>query len=428
MKNLSQEARQSLFQGISLKRIHSLRILQSNSFQLSQMIFKFLESNPVLEEIPPEEQQFTAREKYLFQNSGDFSDTEEKETLEQHLIGQISFSSEEEEICKAAIKLAGNLTNHGFLNGGIEDLSKDLKIPLPIAKKAKTFIQTLDPPGIAAGNLQESLLVQIKSFPERKGKEIALEIIKNHLPLIEKNQLEKIGKYFGSKQRVKEALLFISELNPRPGAQFFENHPSIIRPDILVIEEEKGEFKAQLIRSHLPQIQISNTYKNLLSTTEEESVKEYIRKKIKSANELLFAIQQRQETLLKISQAIVDHQTEYFLEGNKKIRPLAMMEIAQKVNLHLSTISRACSEKYLQSSQGIIQMKKFFSANHFKKSIEEIYALLREIIAQENKSHPLGDSEIQTILEKKGVSLARRTVAKYREKLRIPSKNLRKIF
>ena len=435
MINSIQEQKQSLSHNLSPYLLQSADILQANSIQLEKILQQALATNPILEEVSPLEEKNTSLPQSSTSISPQFPTQlpiAQDETLADFLANQISASNAKKEIRETAKILANNLSDNGFLRNDLKELAKDGKISLSNLKEAKNLLNRLEPAGIGASNLKECLLIQLSRLPKNPIQEKAMNLVANHSSLLAEKKYKEIEKLnlIGNKTQIKKVIDLLSSLNPKPGEKFSQQKPLIVSADIMLIPNSKGEFEIELVRENLPQVQISNYYKDLLSTSNDESVRKYIKGKIQKADYLINAIRQRQETILKITKAILQGQKEYLRRGKEKLKPMKMQEIAEQVDLHPSTISRACAGKFLASPQGLIELREFFSSgqNDETFSATAIREIIAKMIAQEDKLKPLSDSQIQKLLCKQKIKLARRTIAKYREQIGILPKHLRKSF
>ena len=301
------------------------------------------------------------------------------------------------------------------------------------AEEALRIVQALDPPGVAGRSLKEVLLLQLGLDPE-KYKDVR-HIIENHLQDIQSNRFPKIAKALGTDiEEVKERIAFIKMLNPRPGSLFAAKEAHYIIPDVVVVEVD-GDYEVRLEDTYIPRLHISPHYRRMLTEERDNpKVREFIKKKIESAKWLIESIEQRQNTLLRISREIVDVQRGFLDYGLEHLRPLKMQHIADRVGVHVSTVSRALSTKYIQTPRGIYPMKFFFtggtvSQDGTMESTVSIKQKVRDIIEKEDKRHPLSDEDIARILRTdQGLEIARRTVTKYRKQLSIPSSRQRRMY
>lgn len=308
-------------------------------------------------------------------------------------------------------------------DAGVEQLKR--------AEQALALIQSLDPPGIAARDLRECLLAQLS--PEMDCYEELRTLIANHLEDLRDNRLPLIQKITGySFDTIQEAWTELRKLNPKPGAQFADVFVPTVNPDVIVERGEDGKYKVIVDDSRTPTLHISRYYRErLASGTATPEEREYIKRKINAAQWLIESIEQRRNTLTRVSQAIVDHQTRFLDDGPEFIEPLKMQQIADKVGVHVTTVSRAVDDKYIQTPRGIFPLKRFFVGGTKSEEGEDvawdiIRLRLQEIVDHEDKASPYSDDELVEELKKRGLVVARRTVTKYRQKMDIPSSRQRR--
>ena len=258
-------------------------------------------------------------------------------------------------------------------------------------------------------------------------------LISNHLEDLEHNRLPQIERKTGySIEVIKDALEHLRKLNPKPGAAFTSTYVQPVQPDVFVELIEGGKYKVRLEDGHTPNLFISPYYRKLLTSTDtDEKTREYIKRKINSAQWLIESIEQRRNTLTRVAQAIVDHQTEFLNKGPESIEPLKMQQIADKVGVHVTTVSRAVDDKWIQTPRGIFPLKRFFVGGTVSAAGEEVAwdtvrMKLQEVIDKEDKANPLSDDDLVQELHKHGLTVARRTVTKYRKAMDIPSSRQRR--
>lgn len=349
-----------------------------------------------------------------------------------HQLGELDVEPKLMAMCERIIS-ALDAKDGGYLRSSLRDLLPADASPddQQLAEKALTLVQSLDPPGVAARDLRECLLLQLRPqidlYDEQKT------LISNHLEDLRDNRLPQIMKATGfSIDRIKEAWEELRKLNPKPAAQFAEVHVPAVEPDVEVQRGEGGKWNVIVEESRTPQLFISKHYRERLASgeaTPEE--REYIKRKVQAAQWLIESIEQRRNTLTKVAQAIVEHQTAFLEDGPEHIHPLKMQQIADKVGVHVTTVSRAVDDKYIQTPRGIYPLRRFFVGGTQTEGGEDvawdiIRIRLQEIIDKEDKASPLSDDEIVTELKKQGLDVARRTVTKYRQKMSIPSSRQRR--
>lgn len=361
--------------------------------------------------------------------------TERPESLNDFLMHQLAELEIDTGVEQLAERIISTLDarNGGYFKSSLRDLlpAEHTEADLALAEEALAIVQSLDPPGIAARNLSECLLNQLSpDFDHYAELKILIE---NHLEDLAENRLPLIEKKAGiSIEQIQEARAEFHRLNPKPGAAFLETHVPIVNPDVVVETDNAGKYTIRLEDDRIPALRISEYYRNRLAdpnASQEE--REFIRRKIESANWLVEAIQQRRNTVHKVAQAIVDYQKKFLDDGPEHIEPLKMQQIADVVGVHVTTISRAVDDKWIQTPRGIFPLKRFFvhgtrSEDGEDIAWETIRIKLTELIEKENKLKPFSDDDLVKELAKAGLTVARRTITKYRKKLDIPSSRQRK--
>ena len=355
------------------------------------------------------------------------------ESLNDYLHHQLSWFDIEPPVRQLCDRIIYNLDANGYLQGRLEDLLDPDAPPtqLDLARRALAVVQKLDPPGVAARDLKECLLLQLT--PGMENYEQLKTLIANHLEDLEHNRLPQIERKTGySLELIKETLEHLRHLNPKPGAAFSPTYVQPVQPDVFVELTEEGRYKVRLEDGRTPNLFISPYYRKLLMNGEtDEKTREYIKRKINAAQWLIESIEQRRNTLTKVAQAIVEHQTEFLNKGPESIEPLKMQQIADKVGVHVTTVSRAVDDKWIQTPRGIFPLKRFFVGGTVSAAGEEVAwdtvrMKLQEIIDKEDKANPLSDDDLVTELGKHGLTVARRTVTKYRKAMSIPSSRQRR--
>ena len=356
-------------------------------------------------------------------------------TLYDHLLLQLRELELEDELFSMAERIASTLDAEGggYLTIPLESLLRnDLdQQRLDLAQQALFVLQQLDPIGVAARNLEECLLLQL-SEEHPFYRELHL-LITNHLEDLEHNRLPLIQKQTGlSIDDIQLIWEELRQLNPKPAASFVEKPIISVVPDVFVHKEDDGRYVVSVEERDIPQLCISNYYRRRLKANDAKTEeKEFLRRKLNGAQWLIDAIQQRQATLLKVSQAIVDHQYRVIEDGLEAIIPLKMQQIADQVGVHVTTVSRAVDDKWIQTPRGIFPLRGFFVGGTTGDDGEDvawdnIRTKLQEIIDQEDKAKPHSDDELVRRLKQAGLSVARRTITKYRKKMGIPSSRQRK--
>ena len=355
------------------------------------------------------------------------------QTLQDYLTNQLAWFDLDPPARQMAERIIYGLDANGYLSGRLEDLIDPNAGPeeLALAKRALATVQKLDPPGIGAHDLRECLLLQL--IPAMHFYEQLRTLISGHLEDIEHNRWPVIQRRTGySMDLIQDTLHELRKLNPKPGADFGEVHAPTVTPDVFVDMTEDGHYKVRLEDGRTPNLFISPYYRKLLMKGDATDVeKEWIKRKINSAQWLIESIEQRRSTLTRVAQAIVDHQTEFLSKGPEAIEPLKMQQIADKVGVHVTTVSRAVDDKWIQTSRGIFPLKRFFgggttSADGDEVAWDTVRLKLQEIVDGESKQHPYSDDELVKELDKRGLTVARRTVTKYRKAMKIPSSRQRR--
>lgn len=355
------------------------------------------------------------------------------QSLQDYLHDQLGWFEIEADLRQMCDRIIYNLDANGYLQGRLEDLIDPDAGPeqLAAAQRALAVVQKLDPPGVAARDLRECLLAQL--LPGMPYYEQLKTLISNHLEDLEHNRMPLIERRTGySIAVIQQALLELRKLNPKPGANFGESFVPNVTPDVFVEQGDDGNYKVRLEDGRTPNLYISPYYRKLLTSGDTNAeTREYIKRKINSAQWLIESIEQRRNTLTRVAQAIVDHQTEFLKNGPESIEPLKMQQIADKVHVHVTTVSRAVDDKWIQTPRGIFPLKRFFcggtvSADGEEVAWDTVRLKLQEIIDGENKQHPFSDDELVKELSKHGLTVARRTVTKYRKAMNIPSSRQRR--
>lgn len=354
-------------------------------------------------------------------------------SMTDYLMEQLNYLSLDETDNKIGEYLIWNTKDDGYLDESvtIEGIAEIFECKPAKVESVLKQIQKFDPVGIGARNLQECLLVQLQEMSPKP--KLALLVVRDHFEDFKNKRYEKILSELGiDRDELKNIIDLIARLNPKPGVGLYNSKHNYIIPDFIV-EKVENEFVVTLNDWNIPPLRISKTYKELLhnkNNTDKET-KQYIRKKIESAKWFISSIYQRKITMLNVMEAIVEKQYDFFEKGPTHIRPLIMREIADMINMDISTVSRVANGKYVQTDFGIFELKYFFTERIQMNDGEEVStrkvkARISEMIESENPDKPLSDEKISQILTSEGFPVARRTVAKYREQLNIPVARLRK--
>ena len=444
----------------------SLEILQASTLELTQIITQALETNPVLEDATesisldaegPDADEVDSLD-YLNETDDDWRDSrilegrvaqwtgEDEErrqhlyesivapvTLQQHLQQQLDLSMVDPKVREAAQAILGNLDERGFLDLPAKDLGIRLGIKPAYLNAALRLVQTFDPAGLGAANITESLLLQL----ERKGgtETIEYKVVRDHLEDLARKRHPQIAKALGTSiERITEAASRIGRLTLNPGGDFNPSGNPYIQPDVIIERDEDGSLSARLTGENLPDLRINDFYKDMLGKDGVNAkARQFLRDQIRDGRSLIRSISLRQETILAIAHKLIAHQADFFNKGPRHLRPLTMNEIADELGMHATTVSRAVAGKYLQTPQGLMEMRSFFATGYHTRDGEEVSntgvrEAIQQLVAAENPAKPLSDEALMKALAKQGIKVARRTVAKYREQLNILPSHLRKSF
>jgi RNA polymerase sigma-54 factor len=456
-------------QALSPQMQQSLQLLQTPVAELRQLVASEMASNPVLEEMGPSSMTADPQEipdvqdeanrrdlrisslqeewrEYMPQSgsvsSGSFSSEDEERrrflfdsqtsrpTLREAVISQAAGYPESELIIVEAI--AGNLDHDGYLRISPDDLASSIPVLPNQLEKVLEKVRQFEPAGVAAHDLADCLCLQLARRGEGNG--LAARILKHHLDQLARHRFDEIAKAIRVPlDDVAAAARLIATLEPKPGRPFAETDEQGVIPDLMVLPEG-DHFVVRLNEEELPRLRISGEYKEMLATRgENEELLLYLRDKIRGARVFLRSLQQRQQTLLAIGNQIVERQEEFFRRGKEALRPLIMAQIADAVGLHVTTVSRAVSGKFMETPQGLLEMKYFFTpgfqnSDGTSVSNQVVKEAIRELIDHELPKSPLSDQDIVSSLSQRGLKVARRTIAKYREQLGILPSHLRKSY
>lgn len=491
--SLSQRLSQSLVIAPQLQQ--SLALLQAPTLELKALVEAELQQNPVLEEVPeqdmdkksandegdtapvadlaepPEDVKFdSATEKDNGEPADDFqaefeklvqidqewrehfsggntvvrstSEDEEKRqflfdsltahtSLSEHLVEQLRDTGLDEDRRALAELLIGNIDEYGYLTLSIEDLAASTQQDVAKIGEVLKVIQSFDPPGVGARDLRECLMLQM----ERKGLDTTLEyrIVRDYMEALGKRRIPEISRGTNtSLDDVQEAIARVGKLDPRPGRAFMSVAEQYVAPEVFVVRDGE-EYTVTTNDDQIPHLRISNVYKDLMSAgADDPEVKNYIREKIRAGKFLIKSLHQRQSTIANIGREIVKRQREFMEKGVAFLKPMTMAQIAEVVGVHETTVSRAVSGKYIQTPQGVFEMRYFFTSGlattNGDVSNTSIKDMVAEIFKGEDTTKPLSDQEVVKMLTDKGINIARRTVAKYRDELGILPSNLRKVY
>jgi RNA polymerase sigma-54 factor len=446
----------------------AIKLLPLTTLELAEVLEQEVMENPLLEEVPQQETQseeIASQEQsekaerddplkdidvdkffedYL-DDGGGFRRTRseipeappientltEAPDLYDHLTWQLHMTVSDELTLEIGEAIIHNLDEDGLLRCAVEEIANMGPFPLPEVEKALCVIQALDPPGVAARDLRECLRLQLRHLGlENSATDV---IVRDYLKQLQTHQYGEISKQLAlTPEEVSHHVEIVKRLDPKPGLKYSPDRSTYIVPDVFVLKEGE-DYKIVLNDDSLPKLRISPTYKRMLDTREagSEETRNYVKEKLRSALWLLKSVDQRQRTIFKVSESIVKHQRGFLDRGIEHLRPLVLRDVATDIGMHESTVSRVVANKYMHTPRGVYELRFFFHSGITSSMGEAVSSVtikdrIRKMIEGEEPQRPLSDSQIAEALEREGLPLARRTVAKYREELRIPPSNLRK--
>jgi RNA polymerase sigma-54 factor len=452
----------------------AIKLLPMSTLELADLLNQEVVENPLLEEVPTEELQAaepTPQEKeggedktkeksdtwddadyeYFF---GDYLDDgykprapqEVKElppientlstssSLTDHLEWQLSLQTADDSVREIGEAIVGNLDDDGYLVASVDEIASMGPWPVDKVEEALKLIQSFDPIGVAARDLQECLTLQIK-YLHLEGTPTE-KIVSEHLRLLHNHQMPELARKLNlTIEELKTHVEIIQHLDPKPGSRFNPQPSQYVIPDVYIIKVE-DQYVAVLNEDGLPQLRISPTYRRLLDKGAAENSDEtraYVKDKFRSALWLIKSVEQRQKTIHKVATSICTFQRDFLDHGIEHLRPLVLRDVANDIGMHESTVSRVVTNKYMHTPQGVFEMKYFFHSGISSSYGDAVSSVtiknrIKKIIEGEDPKKPLSDSKIVNILQREGLMLARRTIAKYREELKIPTSNQRKVL
>ncbi|HZL45062.1 MAG TPA: RNA polymerase factor sigma-54 [Opitutaceae bacterium] len=479
-QNLSQRQTQQMVLAPQLRQ--SLKILQVAALDLRSVIQEELQNNPTLEELPmdgvnldqngseaPDQaaspEGAESREELDFSKSFDiltkidddwrddqaqagngqpytseaaekrqhFFDSLVSETsLQEHLMRQAELSDCPPQVLSAIRYLVGSIDDRGFLTATPADIALMSGLALMDVQAALKLLKSFDPPGIGALDLKDCLLFQLEA--KGRGGSIAARIVRDHFELLTRRRIPDLARRLGvSVEEVQTAIEEIGTLDPSPGRRFADDNNRVVVPDVTV-EKDNGQWKILLNNDYIPRLRISQTYRELIAKGQlSKDERDYLRERMRSGRFLINSIEQRQQTIERITREIIKVQEEFFEHGVARLKPLTMTQIADVVGVHETTVSRAIANKYIKTPHGVFDIKYFFTPGYQAHggdavSNTSVKEMINDLIAGEDRAHPLSDQELVARLENKGINIARRTVAKYREELGLLPSNLRREY
>lgn len=473
----TQKQTQSLVLAPQLR--NSLKILQAPAVELRTSILEELHANPLLEELPiesisvdehsdslkdnereaNEELDFNSedysvldkmnedmREYYAQENTGQSQSAEDDErrnyfmdsltegiSLQQHLISQAELTDCSDKERKALLYLIGSLDDNGYLTESLSNIALTTHIPYGTVLSAGETLKSFDPAGIGTEDMKDCLATQLEI--RGRGDTLAAKILREHFDLLVRRRvLELKRKTRASPEDIHDAIQEISTLEPAPGKRFSPDSNSVIEPDVTVYQDEHDAWHVMLNSDYIPRLRISNTYKEMLAKGKlSKQEKDFIIERMRSGKFLINSIEQRQNTIERITREILKFQNDFFEVGIAKLRPLTMNTIAETVGVHETTVSRAIANKYIRTPHGVFAFKYFFTPGYKtgkgeSVSNKTIKDMISQIIDEERQAKPFSDQSIVDQLKAKDIKIARRTVAKYREELGILPTNLRRRY
>src|SRR3984885_2262818 len=470
--NLRVSQKQILTPGL----VQMVSVLALNRLELREMINQEMIANPVLEEMSEEPTQTDnySAENFLkaetekvpekpegnpfdefdvgsffnqyLDTGGDGGKSQEREVserpsfekflssptgLSEHLAWQLSVTICSETVQELAESIIGNLDENGYLTASVEELLQGGKYSQDDLDDALAVVQDFDPIGVGARDLRECLLLQIKAFDPTNT--LAQQIVSDHLKQVQGNQLKEVARALNRPlEVVKRSLEVIRKLDPRPGLRYNKTEPRLVEPDVY-FRKVDDQWQVFMNEDDVPQLRLSPVYRRLLARdAADREVRNYVKERFTAALQLMRSIEQRKHTILRVCQIIIQRQGEYLDHGADRLKPMMIKEVAEEVGVHPSTVSRAVSSKDAHTPQGVLELRSFFSDSvngpeGGAMSLLTLKRLVKKMIEEEDSTKPLTDDQIAKKLDDNGIHVTRRTVAKYREDMRIPSTHQRRV-
>ena len=457
--------------------VQMVSVLALNRLELREMINQEIMANPVLEELGEDgvvsenytDETFVKEEtekipeseapnpfdefdfgsffnQYLDTGGGNNGASNEREEIERpsfekflsspqsladHLGWQLSVSISSDVVREIAEAIIGNLDENGYLTATLEEIAQAGNYSMEDVEEALPMVQEFDPPGVAARDLRECLLLQLKVLDPQNT--LAHQIVSEHLKLLQNNQLKEIARALNRPvELVKRAVDAVKRLDPRPGLRYNKTEARLVEPDVQ-FRKVDGEWQVFMNDDDLPQLRLSPVYRRLLARdAADRDVRNYVKERFTAAIQLMKNIEQRKHTIVRVCQSILRRQKDYLDYGPDHLKPMMIKEVAEEVGVHPSTVSRAVANKYAHTPQGVLELRCFFSESVNGPqgggvSLLSLKRRVKKMIEEEDTTHPLTDEQIAKRLEEEGIHVTRRTVAKYREDLRIPSTHQRRV-
>jgi len=352
-------------------------------------------------------------------------------TLSDHLNWQLHLTEVSAEICEIAEFIIGNIDEDGYLMVAAEEIAESLQVSIGQVEEALRIVQNLDPIGVGSHDLQECLLLQIRAA-DLAGS-LVERLVQDYLPLVKAKKFLELAKELDcGLEDVALAMETLRGFSPKPGEKYSSQSPTYIQPDVHIYKVA-DDYEIALNNDGLPKLRLSRGYRELLKKKDvSKDTKSFVRERFRSAMDLLKSVDQRQQTIYRACDAIVKRQRNFLDQGAKHLKPMLIKDVAEELGVHSSTVSRVVSNKHAHTPQGVIELRKFFtsgieSADGGSLSVVQVKEKIKEIIANEDNKKPFSDQRIAALLNEQGVRITRRTVAKYRDQMRIPGSRERKM-
>jgi RNA polymerase sigma-54 factor len=389
-------------------------------FDISEVIFG-----------PPEERTLVQQEEHEETRFENFIGT--PTSLADHLDEQLRLAVVEPDVRSAAEEIIGNLDDDGYLRATLEEVAERRAVPVAVAERALMLVQQFDPPGVAARDLRECLLIQLRD-PDRPrpADPLTVEILEHHFEALQRCRYPDIARALKVEpDRVLQAVQAIAALEPKPGRRFAPLDTRYVVPDV-VVKKVGDDYAILLNEDGVPRLRINAYYRSVIGRDQGDEARRYVEDRLRSAVWLIKSIHQRQKTLFKVTHSIVQFQREFLDKGLPYLRPLALRDVAEDIRMHESTVSRVTTSKFVETPQGVFPLKFFFHSGIAKTHGDEVSSvsvkkMIQDLVAKEDSGKPLSDQDITHALRAQGLTIARRTVAKYREELGILPSHQRRL-